>query len=162
MESTRKIVKAVLRSFDKRSEGVPPITFPAHTLLKMTPYDVHTPAINLTGETITRTFIKIQFSQQRYNLIGNTINPNLSYDEWTWIPRDPNVRNHRNSIIGWNRPDQHKYTHIYPYSVDFSQNKPDVSWAEDHFIWIQKTESVKGCTSFNLVKYCTLSMIMTS
>lgn len=132
----------VLRHFDKLSEGKPPVTFPPHTLIKMTPYDIHTPATNLTDEVITRTFIKIQFSKERYNLIGNTINPNLSYDEWTWVPRDLNIRNHRNSIIGWDRADKDKFTQIYPYSVDFSQDKPDVPWAKAEFIWAKKSENV--------------------
>ena len=136
--------EAVLNYFDAASVGKEPVTFPAHTLLKMTPYDIHTPQVNTTSETIERTFIKIQFSKERYNLIGNTVNPNLSYEGWEWIPRNPKMRNHRNSIVGWDRADKEQFTQVYPYSVDFSQEKPDVSWAEDHFIWAQKVEPVRA------------------
>jgi len=136
---------AVLKFFDDQSKGKQPITFPPHALLRMTPYDIHTPGFNDTDEAIKRTFIKIQFSKQRYNLVGNTINPNFNYEGWTWVPRDPNVRNHRNSIIDWSRPDKDLFTTIAADDVDFTHDTPpQLSWAKAQFIWAAKTEAVKA------------------
>lgn len=61
-------------------------TPPAKTLYRLTPFVVHaTPVIEPPG--CWRTFVKISFSTERYNLLGNTHNYSFDYD-WKMWPRE--------------------------------------------------------------------------
>ena len=143
---------AVLKYFDAKSEGHPPVTYPPHTMVKLTPYDIHTPAVNTSGEDIKRTFIKISFSKKPYNLIGNRINdtlgpdgkPLLDYSGWEWVPRDPHARNHRNHVVNWRREDQDKFTTVDPSVVDFKQTDIQLDWAAGPVHFIQRVEESKA------------------
>ena len=142
---------AVLRRFDALAEGREPLRYPPYTLLRMTPYDVHTPDLNTTSETIERTFVKIQFSRDRLNMMGNERNrvvgpvgrPVLSYDGWTWVARDPKRRNNRNSILGWDRSDRHQFRLVDPGSeIDFTADAPGAPWTGGRFFFARKVEGV--------------------
>lgn len=143
---------AVLKYFDQMAEGKPPITYPPHTMVKLTPYDIHTPDMNQTDETIERTFIKISFSKKPYNLIGNRINdtpdkngkPILDYSGWEWVPRDPHARNHRNRIANWRREDQDRFVTVDPSGIDFGRANGGMDWLKDKVEYIQRFEPSKA------------------
>lgn len=80
----------VLEYFNKRIEEFSTITYPNYTILKLTPYCVHAPDYNLSDKIVNRKFLKIVFSNEKYNLEGNTINPHIQYPtDWYWIKRKP-------------------------------------------------------------------------
>ena len=70
--------QAVLAYFDKLSEGRLPVHYPRHVMVKLTPFDVHTPALNDTNVVVERTFVKVAFSKKPYNLIGASVSRSLS------------------------------------------------------------------------------------
>lgn len=84
----------VLAEFDRIAATQEPVTYPPKTLLCIDPYDVHRAAFNPLDHPIERTFVKIAFSDHRYNREGNTPNPLLPVD-WPMVPRDPGRRAHR-------------------------------------------------------------------
>lgn len=86
---------AVLKAFDVQARRMNKIEATPYVLYCLDPYCVHTAQSNLSDRTIDRTFIKIQFSAKRYNRVGNTINPDLSYKGWEWVERDADKREHR-------------------------------------------------------------------
>lgn len=142
----------VLARFNELAEGREPLRYPPYHLLRMTPYDVHTPDVNATGAAIDRTFVKIQFSRDRLNMMGNGINrvlgadgrPRLSYEGWTWVARDPARRNNRNSLLDWDRPDRDRFRLVTPGEVDFAAASPGVPWAAPRFFWARKVEGVRA------------------
>lgn len=69
-------------------------TYPVNTLLRLDPYDVHTGQTHLGDKPLPRTFVKVAFSERRYNRTGNTHNPLFDY-WWPMVPRDPGRREHR-------------------------------------------------------------------
>jgi hypothetical protein len=80
-----------LKSFERTAaRAAATRTFPPGTLLRLDPFVVHRAA--LAPEDVQRTFVKISFSEKRYNRQGNTHNPLFAYD-WVMKPRDP-TRNH--------------------------------------------------------------------
>ena len=145
-------VVKVLARFDALAQGREPLRYAPYQLLRMTPYDVHTPDVNTTGATIERTFVKIQFSRDRLNMMGNGINrvlgadgrPRLSYEGWTWVARDPDRRNNRNSLLDWDRPDRDRFRLVQPTEVDFTAASPGVPWAAPRFFWARKVEGVRA------------------
>lgn len=60
------------------------ITYPPYTLLRLDQYNIHKVAEPTKG--MMRTFVKMSFSKDKYDLIGNTHNYNLIYD-WEMKPR---------------------------------------------------------------------------
>ncbi len=144
--------EAVLKYFDKKSEGKPPITYPPHTMVKLTPYDIHTPAVNETGKTVERTFIKISFSKKPYNLIGNRINdtpdakgkPILDYSGWEWVERDPHARNHRNRVVNWRREDHDRFTMVDTATIDFTQKDIAADWLKGPVEYAHRVEPVNA------------------
>ncbi len=145
-------IAAVLARFDEAAQGREPLRYPPYHLLRMTPYDVHTPDVNTTGATIDRTFVKIQFSKDRLNMLGNGINrvlgaggaPRLSYEGWTWVARNPDRRNNRNSVLDWDRPDRDRFRLVQTAEVDFAAESPGVPWAAPRFFWARKVEGVRA------------------
>ena len=145
-------IRAVLRRFDELAEGREPVRFAPFTLVRMTPFDIHTPDVNDSDRTIHRTFVKIQFSRDRLNMLGNSLNqvedeagrPLFSYDAWTWVPRDPGERNNRNSILGWDRPDRERFREVVPAEVDLDGAGAGADWLEDGFFWARKVEGVRA------------------
>lgn len=145
-------IRAVLKRFEELAAGKTPVRFEPFTVVRMTPYDIHTPDINTSGRAIDRTFVKIQFSRDRLNMLGNTLNrvedergrPLFSYDAWTWIPRNPNERNNRNSIAGWDRPDRDRFREVVPSEVDFDAHAPNASWLATRFFHARKVEGVRA------------------
>lgn len=137
---------AVLAYFDALSEGKPPVHYPLHTMVKLTPFDVHTPALNETDKPVDRTFVKIAFSEKPYNLVGNRINdtpgadgkPLLDYSGWEWVGRDPVSRNHRNRIIDWRRPDKEKFRRVSVSDVDF---QAPASWLKGKVFHAARTQA---------------------
>lgn len=136
--------EAVLKRFQETAERIGSVVYPPYTLLKLTPYDIHTPSINKTDQTMNRTFVKIAFSRERYNMLGNTMNPLLNYDNWTWVPRDPTKRNHRNIIVDWNREDKDEFIPIDTNDIDFTKVRIDVPWAKPEVFWAKKREGVSA------------------
>ncbi len=134
----------VLQTFDTVSEGKEPVTYPPYTVVKLTPFDIHSAKVNKTGMALERTFIKISFSREKYNLVGNQINPNFDYGDWVWMLRDPKIRNHRNKIADWDREDKERFRLVNPAEINFSEQAANVPWAKPHFIWAKKTESVRA------------------
>jgi beta-phosphoglucomutase-like phosphatase (HAD superfamily) len=142
----------VLARFDELAQGREPLRYPPYHLLRMTPYDVHTPDVNATGAAIDRTFVKIQFSRDRLNMMGNGLSrvfgddgrPRLSYEGWTWVPRNPDRRNNRNSLLDWDRPDRDAFRLVQPGEVDFTAATPGVPWTAPRFFWARKVEGVRA------------------
>jgi metallo-beta-lactamase family protein len=134
----------VLKHFAELALTQTPIQYPGYTLLRMTPYDIHTPSVNTHAETIERTFIKITFSKERFNLLGNRINPLFSYAGWAWVSRDVNKRNHRNHILNWDRPDKDTFTFVDPTTIRVVDGVVDSDWTESKTFWGKKVEAVKA------------------
>jgi hypothetical protein len=134
---------AVLQRFEECAKQKTPITYPDYTILRLDPYAVHTPSINESSMSPTRTFIKISFSRNMYNKLGNAHNHLFDYN-WPMVPRNLAVRNHPNTISGWNRADRDKFLLISPADVDFSKDTCTLAWAEPALFYAIKKEGVKA------------------
>ena len=133
----------VLNKFKEHATKQTVVHYPSYTGLRMTPYDIHTPAVNNTDKPIRRTFVKITFSKDRYNLLGNQINTFFDYSDWTWATRDPE-RNHRNRIFDEDRQDENDFRLVNAAEIDFSKDTSDVDWVESKMIWAKKTGDVEA------------------
>lgn len=71
-------------------DGRPIYSFPPRHLLRLDPFVVHR-ARNTMAPGM-RTFVKVSFSKDRYNLLGNSINHDMT-EIWPLLPREE-VRNH--------------------------------------------------------------------
>lgn len=71
------------------------IEYPLKTLIKMNQYSVH--RVNPSPVNSVRTFVKLSFSLDKYNLKGNAHNYLLDYD-WIMYDRDTS-RNHPTKVI---------------------------------------------------------------
>lgn len=80
-----------LKTFDEIAEQSDVVTYPIHTLLRLSPFVVHRCAV--CNETQPRTFMKISVSKKRYARKGNTINALFDYD-WEMTARSTSERNH--------------------------------------------------------------------
>lgn len=79
-----------MQQMEEQAKPENEITYPVNTLLKLDQGVIHrTPTITEGG---MRTFVKISVSSEKYNLIGNAINPLFDYD-WDMYDRSE-VRNH--------------------------------------------------------------------
>lgn len=85
-----------LRQFEQQVQPEYIKTYPAKTLLKLTPSVIHRPAQNNWYEGL-RLFVKISVSKHRYNLLGNSHNHLLDY-AWQMEKRQT-MRNHQSSYI---------------------------------------------------------------
>lgn len=54
------------------------MTFPGNTILRLNQFHIH--KVNESGKSGMRTFLKLSFSEDRYNLIGNSHNYLLNYN----------------------------------------------------------------------------------
>jgi len=131
-------IAGCLARFDELAATQPTLTMPAYTLARITPYDVHSPAVNHSDEPLRRTFVKITFSRERFNRVGNAINPLHNYDNWFWVPRNQGIRNLRNVIVDWDRPDADQFLPV----VAPAQLSP--AWSDLRVFWAFKTEGVRA------------------
>jgi hypothetical protein len=78
-----------IKQFTEVADGLPETTYPVKTLLRLDQFVVHrAPDITNPGE---RSFLKISFSDNQYNLLGNSHNYDFNYS-WQMFTRDE-VRN---------------------------------------------------------------------
>jgi len=131
-------IPSCLARFDEGAAEQPSLTVPPFSLARITPYDVHSPAVNHSDEPLRRTFVKITFSRERFNRVGNAINPLLDYDSWFWVPRNPDVRNLRNVIVDWDRPDADQFLPV----LRPTQLSP--AWCDLRVFWAFKTDGVRA------------------
>jgi fructose-1,6-bisphosphatase/inositol monophosphatase family enzyme len=131
-------IAGCLARFDAIAAAQPAVTFPPYALIRITPFDVHSPAVNHADEPLVRTFIKITFSRERFNRQGNAVNPLLRYDSWFWVPRNPEIRNLRNVIVDWDRTDADDFLSVQSPT----QLSPD--WCDLNVFWAYKTEGVRA------------------
>jgi fructose-1,6-bisphosphatase/inositol monophosphatase family enzyme len=131
-------IPSCLARFDELAAAQPTLTLPPYTVARITPYDVHSPTVNHSDEPLRRTFVKITFSRERFNRVGNAINPLHNYDNWFWVPRNPGIRNLRNVIVDWDRPDADRFLPV----VCPAQLSP--AWSDLRVFWAFKTEGVRA------------------
>ncbi|MFC0183316.1 hypothetical protein SAMN04515674_105277 [Pseudarcicella hirudinis] len=60
------------------------ITFPDNSIVRLNQFHIH--KVNESGKSGMRTFLKMSFSEDKYNLIGNSRNYLLKYD-WEMLER---------------------------------------------------------------------------
>lgn len=72
-------------------------SYPVNTLLRLNQYCIHKVNDSVNIEEGMRTFVKVSFSKDKYDLIGNTHNYKLDYN-WDMKPRNKD-RNVPQSII---------------------------------------------------------------
>jgi len=75
--------KVSIKEMSEQADFDNDITFPENTLLRLNQFNVHRVAYQTEG---MRTFLKISFSKDKYDLIGNSHNYELNYD-WEMKPR---------------------------------------------------------------------------
>jgi fructose-1,6-bisphosphatase/inositol monophosphatase family enzyme len=131
-------IAGCLARFDEISASQPTILFPPYALIRITPFDVHSPAVNHADLPFERTFVKITFSRERFNREGNALNPLLRYENWFWVPRSPGIRNLRNVIVDWDRADADDFLAVHQPT----QLSPE--WCDLAVFWAYKTESVQA------------------
>jgi fructose-1,6-bisphosphatase/inositol monophosphatase family enzyme len=131
-------IPACLAHFDELSAAQRTVTLPPYAVVRITPYDVHSPAVNHSDQALRRTFVKITFSRERFNRIGNAANPLHDYDSWFWVPRNPGIRNLRNVIVDWNRPDADQFLPV----ANPAQLSP--AWSDLRVFWAFKKEGVRA------------------
>lgn len=76
----------VLDHFDKMAKSENVITFPNYTILKMDSRCVHRVQMNSTNESIDRTFLKLTFTTDIFNRLGNDQNYLFDYN-WPLFQR---------------------------------------------------------------------------
>ena len=131
-------IARVLACFDELAAAQEVVTFAAYQVVRITPFEVHSPALNPTDAPVERTFLKITFSRERFNREGNAINPLLTYDNWFWVPRNREIRNLRNVIVDWDRHDHEQFRAV----AEPAQLSPD--WCDLRIFWAYKTEGVRA------------------
>lgn len=131
-------IPACLARFDELAAAQPTLTMPAYAVFRITPFHVHSPAVNHSDATLERTFLKITFSRERFNREGNAINPLLRYDTWFWVPRNAEIRNLRNVIMDWDRADRDQFLAV----ADPTRLSAD--WCEPKVFWAHKVEGVRA------------------
>jgi fructose-1,6-bisphosphatase/inositol monophosphatase family enzyme len=131
-------IAACLARFDEVAALQPTITMPPYAVIRITPYHVHSPAVNHSDETVQRTFVKITFSRERFNRDGNAKNPLCRYDNWFWVPRTAELRNLRNVIVDWDRPDRDRFLAVS------DPTQLSAEWCDLHIFWAFKTLGVRA------------------
>ena len=127
-----------LARFDELAAAQPTLTMAPYVVARITPYDVHSPAVNHDDAPRLRTFVKITFSRERFNRAGNAQNPLFRYDDWFWVPRNPEIRNLRNVIVDWDRPDAGAFLSVT------QPTRLDPAWCDLEVFWAYKTEGVRA------------------
>jgi fructose-1,6-bisphosphatase/inositol monophosphatase family enzyme len=131
-------IAGCLARFDELAATQPTLTFAPYELIRITPFDVHSPAVNHSDTQLVRTFVKITFSRERFNRQGNAVNPLLRYDNWFWVPRNPEIRNLRNVIVDWDRPDAEEFLAVH------QPTQLSAEWCDLAVFWAYKTEGVRA------------------
>src|SRR6185436_1659717 len=131
-------IAGCLARFDEGAAAQPTVLFAPYELIRITPFDVHSPAVNHADAPLVRTFVKITFSRERFNRQGNAVNPLLLYDNWFWVPRNPDIRNLRNVIVDWDRIDAGEFLSVHQPT----QLSPE--WCDLAVFWAYKTEGVRA------------------
>lgn len=134
---------SVLNRFKECAQNATPLTYPSYTILRLDPYAIHRPSVNKSNHTTQRTFVKVSVSQNIYNKTGNAHNSLFAYS-WPMVPRDSEVRNHPNTLTGWDREDREKFQLINSKDVDFDSTRIDIDWAKPNLYYAIKTEGVKA------------------
>lgn len=129
-------IAGCLARFDELAAVQPTVTFAPYELIRITPFDVHSPAVNHADTQLLRTFIKITFSRERFNRQGNALNPLLHYENWFWVPRNPDLRNLRNVIVDWDRQDAGDFLSVH------QPTQLSAEWCDLNVFWAYKTEGV--------------------
>lgn len=83
----------VLEYFNNKVKDNSIILPPCNNILQITPYCIHNAGYNNTNQIVYRKFLKVVFSNEKYNLKGNTINPFFCYNDWSWRDRNMLIRN---------------------------------------------------------------------
>jgi fructose-1,6-bisphosphatase/inositol monophosphatase family enzyme len=131
-------IPACLARFDELAAAQPTLTMPAYAVFRITPFCVHSPAVNHSDATLDRTFLKITFSRERFNRDGNAINPLFRYDTWFWVPRNSELRNLRNVIMDWDRADRDRFLAIG------DPTRLSAEWCDPSVFWAYKVEGVRA------------------
>lgn len=84
-----------LKQMEEQADSAKELCYDNNELLRLTQFCIH--KVNDDQEAGIRTFLKISFSVDKYDLIGNSINHELAYD-WEMRPRK-NERNIPQSIL---------------------------------------------------------------
>lgn len=75
-----------IREMDNQALASNDMYFKENTLLRLNQYNIH--RVNPTSNEGMRAFLKVSFSKDKYDLIGNSHNYFLDYD-WEMKPRSP-------------------------------------------------------------------------
>jgi fructose-1,6-bisphosphatase/inositol monophosphatase family enzyme len=129
-------IAACLGRFDEVAARQPTVTLPPYAVVRITPFDVHSPSVNHSDEAVRRTFVKITFSRERFNREGNACNPLFRYDNWFWVPRRAELRNLRNVIMDWARP----YGYLFLAVARPTQLASE--WSDLRVFWAYKSDGV--------------------
>lgn len=78
--------KISLREMDEQALEENNVVFPDGSLLRLDQYQIHKVGDN--PELVLRTFVKVSFSTDKYDLKGNSVNHLLNYD---WTPREREI-----------------------------------------------------------------------
>lgn len=129
---------ACLASLDWQALRCQSVRVAPYAVARITPFHVHSPAVNDTDAEVQRTFLKITFSRERFNRVGNAQNPLLDYDGWFWVPRKDGIRNHRSVLLDWSRPDADQFMPVTDPS------HLDGRWCDLQVFWAYKTQGVRA------------------
>ena len=78
--------KLSLKEMEEQADPQNNITFPLNSILRLNQYVIH--KVGEIEEGV-RTFIKLTFSKNKFNLIGNSVNYEINYN-WMYYPRQLN------------------------------------------------------------------------
>lgn len=131
-------IPACLARFDELAAGQPTLTMPPYAVVRITPFHVHSPAVNHSDAALDRTFVKITFSRERFNREGNAINDLFRYDTWFWVPRNAEIRNLRNVIMDWDRADRDRFLAVG------EPTRLSAEWCDPRVFWAYKVEGVRA------------------
>jgi hypothetical protein len=78
--------KLSLKEMEEQADPQNNITFPLNSILRLNQYVIH--KVGEIEEGV-RTFVKLTFSKNKFNLIGNSVNYEINYN-WMYYPRQLN------------------------------------------------------------------------
>jgi len=130
----------VLNHFDKIAAGKPIITYKPFTILQMGPECVHRVGYNTSNNTCQRTFIKLVFSTEIFNRLGNDHNYLLDYN-WPLVPR---TIERNNSNIKIFRSDDNKYIITAHHDLAEVFNHKPYPWAKKQIIQAVRNSKISA------------------
>lgn len=128
----------VLSHFDNMARGKEIITYSPYTILKMGPECVHRVGFNKSDHYCPRTFIKMVFSKQIFNRIGNDHNHLVDYN-WPLVPR---TKERNNSNIAIFRNDDNEYLTVAPEDLFKNFNGVSFIWSKNKIYSIYRTSKI--------------------